>query len=358
VMASHILIKTVEGKEAASKAVADSIYRALKRGADFAKTARELSEDPGSAVKGGDLGWFGKGQMVKPFEKASFNGRVGVIQRPVKTRFGYHIIKVTGKSKYDFVIEKIVNKIKASATTADKLYNDAADFSYLSNEDGFNETAEMLKYNVLETPGFDEKAANIPGVGTSSAILHFSFDNGVGDISDAFKVQAGYAVVTVSEEIEKGYQPFDGAKDQIKRKLVREKKEQLALDKMNELKPVAAKVGNFGSLGGIFAKVKVGTAPNFTSGSSIPQIGRDYSFVNYCLNGELNTISEPIKGNQGVFLIKLTSRSAFDSTSYAIQKNTIRENILQTKKSQFLNNWILSTRDNADIVDNRYQFYR
>jgi len=86
---------------------ATKVYNQLVAGANFEEVAKEKSGDPGSGSKGGDLGWFGKGAMVPEFEKAVFGGVVGVIQKPIKTNFGYHIIKVTAKSNSKYVIEKL-----------------------------------------------------------------------------------------------------------------------------------------------------------------------------------------------------------------------------------------------------------
>jgi len=86
VRASHILVKT----EAEAKAVLGN----LNAGDDFATVAKKFSTCP-SGKKGGDLGWFGKGMMVKEFEDAAFKAKVGEIVGPVKTKFGYHLIKVT-----------------------------------------------------------------------------------------------------------------------------------------------------------------------------------------------------------------------------------------------------------------------
>ncbi|MDD1682200.1 MAG: peptidyl-prolyl cis-trans isomerase [Methanoregula sp.] len=88
VRASHILVKTEEQ--------ADQILKRLAGGEEFDKVARRFSSCP-SGKKGGDLGWFGKGMMVPEFEKAAFEEEVGKVIGPVKTQFGYHVIKVTGK---------------------------------------------------------------------------------------------------------------------------------------------------------------------------------------------------------------------------------------------------------------------
>lgn len=88
VRASHILVPT-EDK-------ANWIYKELQNGKDFANLAKDYSDCP-SKERGGDLGFFGKGQMVKEFEDAAFSMKEGDVSKPVKTQFGYHLIKVTGK---------------------------------------------------------------------------------------------------------------------------------------------------------------------------------------------------------------------------------------------------------------------
>jgi len=100
VHARHILIRAAAGDEKASKEAEDKIKAViarLKKGEDFAKIAGELSEDPSGKANGGDLGYFGKGQMVAPFSEAAFKLEKGQFSEPVKTEFGWHVIKVEDK---------------------------------------------------------------------------------------------------------------------------------------------------------------------------------------------------------------------------------------------------------------------
>ena len=105
VKARHILVRfdsSITDKtqqEAAAKKKIDEIDARLKAGEDFAKVASEASEDPGSKEKGGDLGWFKKGRMVPEFENAAFSLKKGQVSEPIKSSFGYHIIKVEGVGK-------------------------------------------------------------------------------------------------------------------------------------------------------------------------------------------------------------------------------------------------------------------
>jgi len=116
VRASHILIKVPSDADkkavAAAKKKIEAARKRLKNGEDFAKVAKEVSEGP-TAKRGGDLGYFKRGQMVKPFEDAAFGMKVGQVSGIVRTRFGFHLIKVTGKKPASMVAyAKVQNKIR------------------------------------------------------------------------------------------------------------------------------------------------------------------------------------------------------------------------------------------------------
>nr|WP_308870983.1 peptidyl-prolyl cis-trans isomerase [Orenia metallireducens] len=122
VKARHILVTTDDKTDQEAKAKAKEVINKLKEGADFATLAKEYSEGP-SAENGGDLGYFSKGQMVPAFEQAAFNLQVDEISEPVKTKFGYHIIKVEDKQEAEIVSladakEKIKNLLTQQAQQA------------------------------------------------------------------------------------------------------------------------------------------------------------------------------------------------------------------------------------------------
>jgi peptidyl-prolyl cis-trans isomerase D len=129
--ASHILITPENGDKAAARAKAESILAALKaKPDDFAKLARENSKDPGSATQGGDLGFFGKGMMVKPFEEAAFKLKVGETSDVVETDFGFHIIRVIEiKPAQAKPLAEVRGEIERELRTqqGQKLYAEAAD---------------------------------------------------------------------------------------------------------------------------------------------------------------------------------------------------------------------------------------
>ena len=126
ISAKHILISTSNGRsEEEAEKEAKEIIKRLDKGEDFSEIAKEKSDDPGSKDNGGDLGYFGKGEMVKEFEDAAYALNVDeYTKEPVKTSYGYHIILKTGqkdKAELKDVKDTIIDKIVEKKINEDKL---------------------------------------------------------------------------------------------------------------------------------------------------------------------------------------------------------------------------------------------
>jgi peptidyl-prolyl cis-trans isomerase D len=124
VRARHILVRVDEGapadKDAAAKKKVEEALERARKGEDFGKIAEQLSEDPSSQKKGGDLGWFGAGVMAKPFEEAALATPKGGLAGPIRTRFGWHAIQVTDVQEPEQVsLEKATPEIAREMVEAD-----------------------------------------------------------------------------------------------------------------------------------------------------------------------------------------------------------------------------------------------
>lgn len=147
VRASHIMVDYyTEGGEvdsAAAKARIDSVYMRLKNGEDFAKLASEYSEDQGSKNNGGDLNYFERRMMVKEFDEAAFNLKIGEISNVISTSFGYHIIKLTDRKPYPpFEDEKENLKRIYKQTRYNRDYDNLID--NLKKKYSYNQNAELI----------------------------------------------------------------------------------------------------------------------------------------------------------------------------------------------------------------------
>ncbi|MCW8805533.1 MAG: peptidylprolyl isomerase, partial [Ignavibacteriaceae bacterium] len=354
VSASHILISQM-GDDEANLAEANRIYQELINGANFSEMAMEYSKDPGSAKNGGALGWFGKGMMVKEFDEACFTGKVGEIQKPVKTSFGYHIILVTDVSTSKYIVERILNAVNESATTRDEKFNAANDFAYLAQNNGFEKEAGLMNYTIQESGNFNLKSASIPGIGANKRLINFAFENSLNSVSEVHKVSTGYVVAQVSEVISDGLEKFEDIQAKVRPMVVMErqfeKSKQLALEDMKKAD------NDLNKLKQIDSRIQVGNTGRFNSTTSIPQIGKDNAFIFTALNMKVGETSEPVKGLRGYFIIKLMEKTPFDSTAFQAQIATLRNSLYQEKKSTALSTWIAEIKENADIEDKRYMFF-
>ena len=183
----------------------------------------------------------------------------------------------------------------------------------------------------------------------------FAFENDLNTVSKVFTLTNGFVVVKISEILSSSIQPFDQVKATISQLLKTKRKVQLAKQKALSIK---AKIkGDLSKVVNFDKNAFVSTLNNISPTGSIPGIGQDYAFIESALNAKLNKITGPIDGRRGIYLLNVLSRTPFDSSAFAIQKNTIRDNLLNQKKRTFLNDWIAKMKEKADIVDNRYLFY-
>ncbi|MFI5212163.1 MAG: peptidylprolyl isomerase, partial [Ignavibacteria bacterium] len=212
--AAHILINFGTDTNAA-KVKAEQIFKRIKSGEDFSKLAAENSDDAGNKFKGGDLGWFGKGAMVKEFEDAVLSAKAGDIVGPVKTQFGFHIIKVNQRQSKEFKMADIKIMIKPSVRTKDLARKKAEDFVYIVKSSNFDEEAKKLGLQVVEMPNNISKGAFIPGVGQNQTITKFALGEKKGAVSSPIKIQGGYAIYYLVDKFPAGYTAYEEIKTTV-----------------------------------------------------------------------------------------------------------------------------------------------
>jgi peptidyl-prolyl cis-trans isomerase D len=357
VRAQHILLQYAEGADSAAiRSQAETLLERLRGGEDFAQLALEYSADPGSAQRGGDLGWFGRGRMVPPFEQAAFNARVGDIVGPVESQFGLHIIKVNDRTNREVKFATLHLPIEVSPFTRNEIFDAAADFAYVADRRDFVEEAQYFGREVRET-GFFQEGGIVPGVGQNESIMRFAFDSKVGSVSNVMEVANGYGVFEIIDARREGVRPLDEVRSQIRTELQREKRWEIARERANELyrqlegKPLSA-------IAEIDPNFTLGTATDIGPNSTITGIGRDEKFIGAAFGLPVGEVSKPVAGSRNYYLLEVTRRDAFDEERYAEERERIKEQILESKQQQFFAQWMEGLRADATIIDNRYMYFR
>jgi parvulin-like peptidyl-prolyl isomerase len=356
--ASHILIPLSRGPDsAAEKTTAQEIARRARGGEDFAQLARQYSKDASNARNGGELPWFTKGRMVPEFEIACFRAKTGEIVGPVRTPFGLHIIKVNGRDNRELKLATINAKVGPSSQTKNDVFDRAKDFAYNARESEFTREAQQIGLELKETQ-IQEKGGMVPGIGVNEGIVRWAFGARVGAVSDPYTITNGYAVFAVAEAKDAGVKPFDEVKESLRPLALRKVK-------LDRAKTLAAAARGFLAPGDTLAKlaradgaVSIGSTGSFTFTSSLPGIGRDQNFMGAAAGLQPGEISPPVMGARGAYLIQLTEKSKFDTSTFVSQKEILRARLMQEKKNRFLTDWIAKLKEKADIEDKRDIFFR
>jgi len=355
VRASHILVPI--GRDTAeSYNLAKDILNLAKKGEDFAKLAATFSVDQVTASKGGDLGWFGKGRMVKEFEEACFKAKPGEIVGPVRTQYGLHIIKVIAKDNRELKIADIKLGVRASSETIESQRKRAEDFSHTVSGKKFVQEASALGLDIKTTPPFT-KDSPIPGIGFNKTISDWAFSNKLGSVSPVFKIRGGFAVFTISEIKEAGIRPLEEVREAIKVRVRREKLKDKAYNYLESLRTKLNKNEGLESITKLDSTLEVKTASGFTLSGGIPGIGTDENVLGKLIDMKPNEISQTIKGNSFVYLIQLVNKTPFDSSAYKSQHETLKQQIYNEKKNTLFFSWIDNLKKNAKIVDNRSLYF-
>jgi peptidyl-prolyl cis-trans isomerase D len=199
----HILVAVSNPKDdAAEKTKAEGILKRAQGGEDFAKLAKEYSQDPGSATQGGDLGWSESKVFVGPFAEAAFSMKEGEIRGPVKTQFGYHILKLDGiraPSVKNFEDSKAELEPEYKRNEAEKLFNNAQDQladAALQNTNDIDVVARKAGLTVQDIPNYSRSSGG--GVlGDVRAVTEAAFTQDVleGHLSSTIEVEKGRGVV-------------------------------------------------------------------------------------------------------------------------------------------------------------------
>jgi peptidylprolyl isomerase/peptidyl-prolyl cis-trans isomerase D len=356
VRARHILIgQRGDGEEQRAQQLqqAQDLLQRIEGGESFATLARQYSQDPGSAARGGDLGWFGRGQMVPPFEAAAFDAEVGEVVGPVETDFGYHLIQVEERAEQEVQLAQIALPVGTTSATLRKVRDQADDLKYYTEEGGdFSAEAERQELGLQQAVVQGDQAF-IPGLGNSRAVRSFIQRAEPGDISDVIDTGTAFVVVRVADVQPEGYRPFDEVRAEIEPRVRREKKMAIQVEKLEEQ---LAK--GFDQLADA-VDAELRTTPSLTMTQLVVSgLGREPRFVGTLLGLDEGETSGVVAGENAAFVLQATNVNDADpSAMTAQQRQQLRNELLTQRRQLVQNQWLERLRDEADIEDNRSLFF-
>ncbi len=352
VRASHILLKT-EGKDAeAVRKDAEKLLAEVRKGGDFAALATKHSEDEGSKTRGGDLDFFGRGAMVKPFEDAAFAMQVGQVSDLVQTDYGFHIIKVTDKREAgqrplaevrDQIVEQLKwqqaqERVAAIGAQLDREVQAPADLEPKAKAQGLT---------VKESPLF-ERDDPIGELGVAPQVATAAFELEPGKVSDAIRTPQGMVVFTVTGKEDARVPKLDEIKERVRADVITAKAREAARAKAAE---VAAAVKGGASLAAAAkgAGREVRTSELIARGGVVPDVGVSPAIDRAAFGVEAGTVSEPITTDTGAAVIKVVETTPVTDAELATARDSLKRELISTKRNRFFSSYMAKAKERLDI---------
>jgi peptidyl-prolyl cis-trans isomerase D len=355
VRASHILLKTEGKDDAAVKKQAEDLLAQIKKGANFEELAKKHSQDEGSAVKGGDLDFFNKGQMVPEFDKVAFELQPGQMSDVVKSQYGYHIIKVTDKraatqrtlAEVRTQIEDQL-KFEQAAAAAQTLANDVA--GELKTAADFDKVARARTLHTGES-GLFQQDEPIAGIGMAPAVSQQAFSLKEGEVSEPLRTPQGYAFITVTGRQDAYIPKVDEVKPKVRDEVLKQKAIEAARQKAAAI-AASLKTGDF-EKNAKAAGLEPKTTELISRGQPIGDAGVSPALENAAFALPAGAVSDPIVMENGAAIVKVLERKDVVPEELAKQKDSLREELLNDRKNKFFAAYMTKARQRMKININR-----
>ncbi len=341
VKARHILISILNKPPAEIpklKAKAEDLLKQIKAGGDFAKLAQQNSEDKTSAVKGGDLGWVMKGQMVPEFEKATFALKQGQISDIVTTNYGFHIVQVLEKEDahlrpLDEVRNEIVTGIK-SQTLNDRMQalEDQARAELVKTPQNAQQIASKLGLLFVNIDKF-KAGDTLPELGPDPQVGGAIASMQKGAISQVMQSGEKLAIAVVTNVNPPHSAEFAEAEAQVRIRYNQERGVQLAAEKSNKAGEIAKANGGDLKAAAKAVGLEVKTSTPFNRTGAAEGLG-DARYLGDAFDKPVGTVIGPLNVGTQTVLVKIVDRATADLSKIGQERETIVQQLKRKKSNE------------------------
>jgi len=349
VEARHILISPTQSMSLDSVNIRiEAIKAQVQAGTDFGFLAQKNSDDEGSAIKGGDLGWFSEGAMVDEFNEACFTSKRGDLS-VVTSQFGVHLIEVTKTSRAvrKVKIAFIDRNVEPSTETYNTYYSEAAQFAGKILNEGIAFDSLVAQQNLVKRS--DSKVTankqSIVGLPNSREMVRWMNTTDEKTVSEVFQFENSYVVAYLTKEHIKGNVPLEDIKEQISALVVKDKKADYITAAITGANLAAIATNN--------GQTVVNEQRANLANLSLQGIGYEPELVGSIFGTAVGSVSSPIAGANAVYVVEVTAKDEAKTTGdFTKQKQEVKKGAAAYANGAAYK--VLNTE--ADVKDNRSDF--
>jgi peptidyl-prolyl cis-trans isomerase D len=360
--ARHILFKVAQDADdataEAARTKAEDVHRQIMAGGDFEELARTHSEEAATGANGGFLGTFGRGQMVKPFEEAAFGLEAGQVSAPVRTQFGYHIIRVDKKTPAGTrTLAEAENKIRGqladrrARALALEDAEAAYDLSY-ENED-LAAVAEQLG-RPLQTTAMLARSDDIEGVADKATFGRILFELNAEGISEVQEIDGDFFIIQVQAIDPSQVPELETVKTRVVEDWNQELRREQAEDEAQAFLQALKDGGAIETLSQEKA-LELKQTGFFKRNEAIADIGYqpEISAAAFALSKEKPLPENPVRSDDEFYVFRFRERQQPEGNVDEAQLAQTRKQLLQRKQRQLFDDWTAEARARADIQVDR-----
>lgn len=336
----HILFKTIGKTDAEVAEIhqkAEDVLKQAKHGANFEDLAKKYSEDDGTKVKGGDLGWIVDGQTVPEFQQAAFTIPKGSISDLVKTQYGFHIIKVidreTAHTKtFEEVRDSLMQPVldaKVSAEAND-IEDQMAAAVRQSDRQSLDDLAKKFHLDVGQTPAVSETDPLLP-LGNSPELHQVLFELHPGELSQPIQIDSGFVILTLKDDLPAHQGTLEEVHDRVLADYQHEKSIDLARARAQELSKRTQAGEDFDKAAKAL-DLTVKASDPFARAGTIPDLGSAKQLAS-AFGMMVGQISAPTQTGENWVVFRLVAHQVPSPDDLAKQKSDIEQQLLQTKQN-------------------------
>ncbi len=338
VHARHILV-TLDGRtDAEALKKIDAARARLAKGEGFTAVAREVSDEPAAKTSGGDLGFFGRGQMVKPFEDAAFGAAIGTVIGPIKTQFGYHLIEVLEKraggampfeEAAPMMQQRLTaeNSALASETRARELAKKLASDKPKSADALKPLAADPAQGIVFGETGPFTQQEPIKDLGYAPAVASAAFALQKGGVSEPVQTSRGWAVLYLKDIKAPRIPDLKDVEPRVRAAVARQRQQDAALEQLRQAKSAGKTLDQIGGELGLEIK----ESSEFGATGAIPGIGANPELAKSALALSTGQMGDPVTDAQGALLFEVKERKSWDPIQFAAAREQTRESLRRQK---------------------------